>query len=70
MNEAQQLAKQALEQMKSDDLYRAKASFKGMSSQQMNEQHGQSGKTRQQILDGYEKQNARIDAAISWVVSS
>ena len=37
-----------------DDLHRARAAFAGLSKQQMQEQYGHSGQTRQAILDGYE----------------
>ncbi len=36
-----------------DDLERAQHHFRGLTPVQMQEQHGQSGKTRQQILDEY-----------------
>lgn len=39
-----------------DDLERAHAAFRGLSSPQMEMLYGQSGKTRQQILDGYREQ--------------
>lgn len=67
MNQHKQLAIQALGQMKGDDLYRARAAFRGLTPAQMHEQHGQSGKTRAQILDEYEAYNAKVDAAIRWV---
>lgn len=60
---------QALQRMKGDDLYRARAAFKGLTPEQMKEQHGYSGLTRQEILDGYEAHEARVDAAINWVKS-
>lgn len=62
-----ELAIQALENMKSDDLYRARAAFRGMTSKQMQEQYGQSGKTREQIIADYEKHEDRVNAAIAWV---
>lgn len=37
---------EALCRMKGDDLYRARAAFKGLTSEQMKEQHGYSGRTR------------------------
>jgi len=56
-----------LEGARGDDLYRASAAFRGMTLYQMNEQYGESGKTRQQIIDGYEEREREIDAAIEWV---
>ena len=67
MNAHQELAIQALQNMKGDDTYRARAAFKGMSFSQMKEQHGMSGKTRAQILTEYEAHDAKIDNAITWV---
>lgn len=42
-----------------DSLERAQAAFRGLTPAQMQEQHGSSGKTRQQILDGYRESRAR-----------
>lgn len=70
MNEYKELAIQALQNMKGDDTYRARAAFRGLSFEQMQkEQYGESGKTRAQILAEYEAHDAKIDAAISWVRS-
>jgi len=66
-NEHQKLAVQALNQMRGDDLARARMSFRGMNSAQMAEQHGWSGKTRKQILEEYEAHDRKVDAAIDWV---
>ncbi len=59
-----QLAIHALENMKGDDLYRAKTAFRGLD---MTQQHGHSGKTRAEILDLYERSAAECDTAIAWV---
>lgn len=67
MNTRQQLTIRALENMKGDDLHRARRAFQGMTQSQMQEQHGQSGKTRAQILAGYEAHEDEINAAIAWV---
>jgi len=61
------LALEQMEQMRGDDLYRAKMAFRGMTDKQMGEQHGLSGKTRQQILSEYEAHEAPIAAAIAWL---
>ncbi len=37
-----------------DNLYRAKCGFKGLTPELMKIQHGQSGKTRQEIIDDYQ----------------
>jgi hypothetical protein len=62
-----QTALQALEQMKGDDSYRARIAFRGLNDKQMQEQHGQSGKTRAQILAEYEAHDQKVQAAIDWV---
>ena len=49
----------AVEQMlgnSGDNLARAKLSFRQYSHQGMQEQHGQSGSSRQEVLDGYQKE--------------
>lgn len=58
-----------LGRLRGDDLYRARAAFRGMSATQMAEQHGQSGRTRQEILAEYEEHDVRIQRAIDWVVA-
>jgi hypothetical protein len=52
-----------------DDLERATLSFRGLSNKQMQEQHGQSGLTRQQVLDEYREQRRLHRAAIDWLKS-
>lgn len=63
------LAIQALENMRGDDIHRARAAFRSLTPAQMQEQHGQSGKTRAQILKEYEDHDAKVSAAIAWVKS-
>ena len=67
MNTHAETALKALGQMKGDDTYRAQAAFRGMTPKQMDEQFGQSGKTRREILACYQEHDQRIDAAIAWV---
>lgn len=55
---------ECIEKARGDDLYRARRSFRGLSTTQMQEQHGQSGRTRQQILDDYQDRYDKCDAAI------
>jgi len=47
-----------------DDLARARNAFDSFSFSQMQEQHGSSGKTRQQILDSYIEHEKKCDDAI------
>lgn len=61
------LALRALHNMLGDDLIRARNAFRGMSVEQMQQQHGMSGKTRSEILEVYEKHDAEVKAAIAWL---
>lgn len=56
-----------LEQSKGDDLYRAKMAFKYMTPDQMGQQWGHSGKSCQEILDGYVKHEEQINELIAAV---
>lgn len=67
MNHHQQLIISALENMIGDDTHRARARFRNFTLEQMQEQHGESGKTRAQILAEYEAYDAKIRATIDWV---
>lgn len=67
MNAHQKIAIRALEQCKGDDTARARHAFSRFTPEEMNEQHGEIGKTRAEILAEYERADAEIDAAISWV---
>lgn len=53
-----------IERARGDDLARAKLSFKGLSAEQMQMEHGRSGQTKQEILDGYQAHSGLCDAAI------
>jgi hypothetical protein len=52
-----------------DSLERAQWSFKGMSPEAMQEQHGASGCTRQAILDMYRRDRDLNTRARQWVQS-
>jgi hypothetical protein len=67
VNEHKQLAIKALEQMRGDDLYRARKAFRNYSPAKMQEQYGESGQTPAQMLAGYEAHDAKVTAAIAWV---
>lgn len=67
LNTNQQRAIRALEQARGDNLERAKASFRGMTAEQMKEPFGMSGKTRMEILDEYTEHVADIERTIEWV---
>lgn len=67
MNQHKQLAIKALQNMRGDDLYKARVAFYKFTTQQMQEQHGESGMTRAQIIEQYEITNKNIESAIQWV---
>jgi len=48
-----------------DDLARAHLAFRGLTEKEMQEKHGQSGRTRAEILAGYEQRDARLRHLIS-----
>jgi hypothetical protein len=50
-----------------DNLYRATSAFKNMTNNDLDEQHGQSGQTRRQIVDGYKAQKDKLNLCIEWV---
>lgn len=56
----------ALENAMGDDLERAEIAFKNYTPEQMATEYGQSGKTCQQILDGYRAHREEVENAILW----
>jgi hypothetical protein len=58
-----------IEATRGDDLERAKKFFAEFSEQEMNEQHGQSGRTRREVLKGYEESRALHDEAFAYLMS-
>ena len=67
MNAHKELAIRALERMMGDDTARAKAAYRNCTPEQMQQEYGQSGQTRAQILAGYEEHDDKVQAAINWV---
>jgi len=63
------LVLQGLSRLRGDDYERASHAFRAFTPTQMQEQHGQSGKTRQQILDDYRNYAKAVEAAIAEVKS-
>lgn len=53
-----------IERRRGDDLYRARRAFKNCTPKEMDEEYGQSGQTRQQIIDGHQSHNDECDEAI------
>jgi hypothetical protein len=56
----------ALNRYQGDDLERAEMAFRHLSDKDLDLQHGESGKTRRQILEGYRAERLEIKNAIMW----
>jgi len=70
MNDPKQLIIRALNNLKGDDLERARMAFRDYTPQKLNDTfYGDSGRTPAQIIKDYEERNALIDEAIEWVKS-
>ena len=67
MNPHVALAVEALERLLGDNFARAQRAFRNCTAEEMAQEYGQSGETRQQILDGYREHHDRVAAAIAWV---
>ena len=67
MNRHQLIAIEALEQMKSEDLARCRWAFRNHTPEQMQEEYGNSGDSCAEVLAGYQRADAKIQAAINWV---
>lgn len=61
--ETKKLVLEGLQRLRGDDYERASAAFRNCTPTQMAEQYGQSGRTRQEILDGYRNHVKRIEVA-------
>jgi hypothetical protein len=65
--ETKLLVLDGLSRLRGDDYERASRAFHGLTPEQMQEQHGQSGNTRQEILDSYRTHREAVDKAIAEV---
>ena len=54
---------QIVECAKGDDLERAERAFRGLTGDQLNEEYGQSGRTKGEILEGYRKERREWEQA-------
>lgn len=59
----------ALERMRGDDFYRAKAAFRNYTPEEMQKQYGVSGRTCAEILAEYEEFDTKVSETIAWVKS-
>ena len=50
-----------------DNCHRAESTFGSLSVSEMQEQYGQSGKTKREILDGYTSKSIELQRAIQWL---
>ena len=57
--------RRALDNAKGDNLERATAAFRNCTPEQMQQEYGQSGETRQAILDGYKAARELHNAAVA-----
>lgn len=55
---------QCIERARGDDLVRAQMAFHNCSPDMLKKEYGESGRTRQEILDGHEAHNQQCNEAI------
>jgi hypothetical protein len=55
---------QAIKERRGDNLERAKAAFRNCTPDEMKRQYGQSGNTRQEVIDGYQRHVDEVNAAL------
>ena len=65
--EIKSLILEALHQYAGDNLERAECAWGGLNQEEMQMQHGQSGRTRQETIDGYRSHRKEVDEAIAVV---
>ena len=61
--ESQKIIFRALQSYRGDNLERASAAFRNCTPEQMQQQYGQSGETRVEILRGYQEHAAAVEKA-------
>ncbi len=66
-NEIRKVLVDALKAYKGDDYYQARLRFGGYSNASMEEQHGQSGRTRREVLQRLRDREAEINEVIDRV---
>ena len=50
-----------------DNLYRANLEFGRMAKEQLGKEHGRSGKTRDEIMQGYRDHHEELKQCLEWV---
>ena len=66
-SETKELIIRGLGALLSDDLARAKGTFRGLGEEEMNQPWGSSGKTRKEILQEYQARHDKIQKAMKEV---
>jgi hypothetical protein len=67
MRQPKEVILAALQQYEGDNLERAEMAFKHLTDAELDIQHGESGKTCRQILEGYRTFRAEVENARIWV---
>jgi hypothetical protein len=57
----------ALNSHKGDNLARARNAWGGLSDIEMDQLHGQSGRTKREFLNDYQQHDDEVNEAINWV---
>jgi len=65
--ELQQIVRGAMSQAHGDDLERANYAFRGLTAEQLKLPHGQSGKSREEIWNGYKEHRAKHEEAARYI---
>ena len=68
-DEKKSLAIAALRSMRGDDYERALGAFAKFSSDEMDEPHGQSGRTRRECLETYKRRADMFAETVAWLES-
>lgn len=63
--ETKQFIVSCIEQHRGDDFYRAGLEFRDCTPKEMSQPYGQSGQTRQQILDSYKEHERQCNEAVT-----
>ena len=69
-DEIKEYIRGALRTKTSDNLERCKMAFKGLDNKQMQIEHGSSGQSRQEILEGYQKERRLYNATIQVIIKA
>lgn len=68
MSTPKQTIMKALQQYRGDDLYRARIAWGALTAAELDEEYGDSGATRREILRSLEEHDREVQDAIEWLV--